>query len=90
MARENSWGYSRILGELRKLGIKSVSRKTMKVTLKENGIDPGPRRGKGPCDEFLKIHADTLWQCDFLSKPMWTAKGLVDVYLLVLLHLGTR
>ena len=68
----------------------SVSRQTVKVILKENGIDPGPQRGKGTWDEFLKIHADTLWQCDFLSKPMWTARGLVDVYLLVFLHLGTR
>jgi putative transposase len=65
-------------------------RQTVKVILKENGIDPGPNRGKGSWDEFLKIHADTLWQCDFLSKPMWTAKGLVDVYLLVFLHLGSR
>ena len=42
LARENEWGYTRILGELRKLGIKSVSRQTVKVILKENGIDPGP------------------------------------------------
>ena len=60
LARENSWGYTRILGELRKLGITSVSRQTVKVILKENGIDPGPKRGKGSWDEFLKIHADTL------------------------------
>ena len=36
LARENSWGYTRILGELRKLGIKSISRQTLKVILKEN------------------------------------------------------
>lgn len=90
LARENSWGYTRILGELRKLGIKSISRQTVKVILKENDIDPGPLRGKGTWDEFLKIHADTLWQCDFVSKPMWTVKGLVDLYFLVFLHLGTR
>lgn len=90
LARENSWGYTRILGELRKLGIKSISRQTVKMILKEHGIDSGPQRGKGSWDEFLRIHADTLWQCDFLSKPMWTAKGLVDVYLLVFLHLGSR
>ena len=90
MALENELGYTRILGELRKLGIKSVSRQTVKVILKENGIDPGPKRRKGSWDEFLKIHAETLWQCDFLSKPMWTARGLVDVYLLVFLHLGSR
>lgn len=77
LARENSWGYTRILGELRKLGITSISRQTVKVILKENGIDPGPLRGKDTWDEFLKIHADTLWQCNFVSKPMWTVKGLV-------------
>jgi putative transposase len=90
LARENDWGYTRILGELRKLGIKSISRQTVKVILKENNIDPGPKRGKGTWDEFLKIHADTLWQCDFVSKPMWTMKGLVDLYFIVFLHLGTR
>ena len=55
LARENDWGYTRILGELRKLGIKSVSRQTVKMILKEHGIDSGPQRGKGPWDEFLKI-----------------------------------
>jgi putative transposase len=90
LARENTWGYTRILGELRKLGIRSISRQTVKVILKENDIDPGPKRGTGSWDEFLKIHADTLWQCDFVSKPMWTTRGLVDLYFLVALHLGTR
>jgi putative transposase len=90
LARENSWGYTRILGELRKLGIKTISRQTVKVILKENNIDPGPKRGNWTWDEFLKIHADTLWQCDFVSKPMWTMKGLVDLYFVVFLHLGTR
>ncbi len=60
LARENSWNYTRILGELRKLGIKRVSRQTVKVILKENDIDSGPKRGKGSWDEFLKIHAETL------------------------------
>jgi putative transposase len=90
LARVNSWGYTRILGELQKLGIRSISRQTVKVILKGNDIDPGPTRGKGTWDEFLKIHAETLWQCDFVSKPMWTTRGLVDLYFLVGLHLGTR
>lgn len=90
LARENSWGYTRILGELRKLGITRISRQTVKVILKEHGLDPGPQRGAGSWDEFLTIHAHTLWQCDFVSKPMWTIQGLVDLYFLVFLHLGTR
>lgn len=90
LARENDWGYTMILGQLRKLGITSISRQTVKVILKENNIDPGPRRGEGSWDEFLRVNAATLWQCDFVSKPMWTMKGLVDLYFLVFLHLGTR
>lgn len=90
LARENSWGYTRILGELRKLGINRISRQTVKNIPKEHDLDPGPQRGNGTWDEFLKIHADTLWQCDFVSKPMWTVKGLVDLYFIVFLHLGTR
>ncbi len=90
LARENDWGYTRILGELRKLGIKAVSRNTVKNILKENGLDPGPKRGAGTWDEFLKIHAATLWQCDFYAKKVLTAKGLRDLYLLIFLHVETR
>ncbi len=32
LARENDWGYTRILGELRKLGIQSISRNTGDIT----------------------------------------------------------
>ena len=90
LARENEWGYTRILGELRKLGIKSISRQTVKNSLKEHDLDPGPLRGKGTWDEFLKIHANTLWQCDFATKKMWTIRGCVDLYFRVFIHLGTR
>lgn len=90
LARENSWGYTRILGELRKLGIKSISRQTVKNILKEHGFDPGPQRGKGTWDEFLKMPATTLWQCDFATKKMWTILGFVDLYFLVFVHLDTR
>ena len=51
MARENDWGYTRILGELKKLGIKPPSRNTVKNILKENGLEPGPKRGAGTWDE---------------------------------------
>jgi putative transposase len=89
-ARENDWGYTRILGALRKLGIRSVSRQTVKNILKENGLEPGPDRGRGTWDEFLKTHAATIWQCDFATKRMWTMRGFVDLYFLVFVHLGTR
>lgn len=90
IATETGWGYTRILGELRKLGIRKISRQTVVNILKEHGLDPGPKRGKGTWDEFLKIHAKTLWACDFLSKKTWTLGGLVDMYLLVFIHIGSR
>lgn len=54
LAKENEWGYTRILGELRKLGIRSISRNTVKAILKANGLDPGPKRGEGTWDEVLE------------------------------------
>lgn len=90
LAKANNWGYTRILGELRKLNIRAVSRNTVKNILKENGYDPGPQRGHGTWDEFIKIHAATLWQCDFVSKRIVTPKGLRDAFLLVFLHVETR
>lgn len=71
-------------------GIKSVSRNTVKATLKENGLNPGLARGKSTWDEFLKIHAATLWQCDFFSKKVLTPKGLRDIFVLVFLHIDGR
>ena len=90
LARETGWGYTRILGELKKLGIRSVSRNTVKNILKANGLDPGPKRGVGTWDEFLKIHAATLWQCDFISIKALTPKGFRDLFVLVFLHVETR
>jgi putative transposase len=90
VARETGWGYTRVLGELRKLHIRSVSRNTVKNILKANGLDPGPQRGVGTWDEFLKIHAKTLWQCDFFSRKVLTPKGFRDLFVLVFLHVETR
>jgi putative transposase len=90
LATENSWGYTRILGELRKLGIESISRSTVKAILKEHHIAPAPDRPRGSWSEFIRIHAATLVQCDFLSKPVWTPKGLVTLYVLAFIHIGSR
>jgi putative transposase len=90
LARETAWGYGRILGELKKLRIHSVSRTTVKNILKEEGIKPSPKRGRGTWDEFLKIHAETLWQVDFFSKMIWTPTGLRQAFVLAFIHLGSR
>lgn len=91
LARENAgWGYTRILGELRKLGITPPSRSTVKRLLVANGFDPAPRRGEGTWDEFLKRHADTLWQADFLSVRSLTSQGVRHLFVIVFIHVGSR
>lgn len=58
--------------------------------LKENGIDPGPRRGKGSWAEFIRLHAATLWQCDFFTKKVWTLAGPVEFFILFFIQAGSR
>ena len=90
LARENGWGYTRILGELKKLGAGKICRSTVVNILKENGLDPGPKRGAGSWDEFLKSHMQTLWGCDFLTQRVLTLKGWVDYHLVLFVHLESR
>jgi putative transposase len=90
LARENGWGYTRILGELKKLGVGQVSRSTVVNILKEHGLETGPRRGAGTWDNFLRRHAATLWACDFFTARVWTLGGVRDVFVLFFLHIGSR
>ena len=89
MANENGWGFGRILGELKKLGI-SIGKSTVKTILLENGFDTGPKRGKGSWAEFVERHAKTLWACDFFQKKIWTMHGFVDYFVLFFIHVGSR
>jgi putative transposase len=75
---------------LKKLGIRTVSRSTVVNILKEAGLDPGPKRGEGPWSQFIKRHAATLWASDFVSVRTLTASGVVDLYLVFFLHVGSR
>ena len=68
VARSTGFGYSKILGELRRLGISRICRQTVKNILKEEGIEPSPKPSRGTWGEFLKAHAETLWACDFFTK----------------------
>jgi putative transposase len=90
LARENEWGYTRIMGELKKLGIKPPSRNTVKNILKAAGLDPGPQRGEATWDEFLTRHASSLWQCDFFSRRVLTPRGFRQVFVLAFLNVETR
>ncbi|WP_437202021.1 hypothetical protein [Planctomicrobium sp. SH664] len=65
IANATGFRYTRILGELRKLGIKKISRQTVRKILKEEGIQPGPDRTSDSWVNFLQRHEETLWACDF-------------------------
>ena len=51
LANENGSGYIRILGELKKLGVRNICRSTVVNILKEAGLDPGLKRAEGTWDD---------------------------------------
>ncbi len=90
IAKTTGFGYTRIIGELRKLGIRKISRQTVRNILKEEGIEPGPNRKNDCWKDFLDRHAETLWAVDFFSVKTVTTRGLRDMYVLVWLCMSTR
>jgi len=91
MARENpSWGYDRIEGALAKLGHK-ISDTTVGNILRKHGIAPAPeRKRQSTWKEFLKVHCDVLGATDFTTIEVWTKGGLITIYLLFVMEVGTR
>jgi len=87
LARENtSWGYVRIVGELRKLGI-NVSATLVRSVLADAGIPPAPQRDRQSWRTFLRQHGDSMLACDFLTvDTVW----LERLYVLVFLSIGSR
>lgn len=90
LAKENAWGYARIVGELKKLGLHSIKKSTVRNILKAEGLDPCPKRSGATWDEFLARHAASLWQCDFFTQKVLTVKGLKEVFVLAFLNVKTR
>jgi putative transposase len=87
LARENtSWGYVRIVGELRKLGI-DVSATLVRSVLAEAGLPPAPRRDRQSWRSFLRQQGDSMLACDFLTvDTVWLRR----LYVLVFLSIGSR
>jgi putative transposase len=54
IAKLAGFGYTRIIGEMRKLGIKGISRQTVRNILKEEGIVPAPDRTSDKWENFLE------------------------------------
>ena len=90
LAKENNWGYVRILGELNKVGIHRLSKTNVKNILKENGIDPVPKRTQDSWDNFIRRHFQTLWACDFFTKQVLTPLGPRMFFVLFFINIKTR
>jgi putative transposase len=87
LARENSsWGYVRIVGELRKLGIQ-VSATLVRNVLRAAGVPPAPQRGRLDWRSFLRQHAATTLACDFFTVDTVLLRRL---YVLVFICVGSR
>jgi putative transposase len=87
LARENpSWGYRRIVGELRGLGI-SISATSVRTIVIRHGLRPAPQRDELSWRNFLRQHAATTLACDFFTvETAW----LTRIYVLFFLSLERR
>jgi putative transposase len=90
IAKLTGFGYTRIFGEMRKLGIKGISRQTVRNILKEERIIPALDRTSDKWENFLEHHQNTLWAADFFSVKSVTMRGIQDLYVLVFLCVHSR
>jgi hypothetical protein len=67
LARENpSWGYKRIVGELKAVGV-IMSATSVRKVLAEAGVRPAPEQGHSSWRTFLRQQAASVLACDFLT-----------------------
>ena len=87
LARENPhWGYRRIVGELKGVGI-AVSATSVRKVLLEAGFQPVPERGLSSWRAFLRAQAASMLACDFLTVE---TAFLQRIYVLFFISLETR
>ena len=88
MALENrDWGYGKIEGELKKLGIE-LDEDTVANILDRHGIPPAPQRGSSSSWRQLMSHyKDQILACDFFTIETLFLKTL---FVLFFIDLGTR
>lgn len=87
LADENPhWGYRRIVGELKGVGV-AVSATTVRKVLLAAGLAPAPERGRSSWRAFLRAQAGRVLACDFLTVD---SAFLQRIYVLFFSSLATR
>jgi putative transposase len=87
LARENPhWGYQRIAGELKSLGL-AASPTTVRKVLAGAGIPPAPERTRRSWRSFLRQQAASVLACDFFTVE---TLALQRIYVLFFISLATR
>ena len=87
LARQNPrWGYQRLQGELRKLGI-AVSATSIRAVLRRHRLPPAPRRASATWRAFLRAQAAGILATDFFTVETVLLKTL---YVLFVIEVGTR
>jgi transposase InsO family protein len=87
LARENPhWGYRRIVGELKGVGM-AVSATSVRKVLLEAGLLPAPERAPSSWRAFLRAQAASAFACDFLTVDTVL---LQRIYVLFFISLATR
>jgi len=86
-ARENPrWGYQRIVGELKGLGI-AVSATTVRKVLPEQQLGPAGTRGGPSWREFLRAQAKSVIATDFFTvDTIWFQR----LYILFFIEIASR
>jgi hypothetical protein len=87
LARDNPrWGYQRVVGELKGLGM-VVSSTTVRTWLRAAGLGPVGTRGGMTWREFVRAHRRSMLAVDFFTvETIW----LQRLYVLFFIELGSR
>jgi hypothetical protein len=87
LARENPhWGYQRIAGELKSLGL-AASPTTVRKVLAGAGVSPAPERARQSWRLFLRQQAASTLACDFFTIE---TLALQRIYVFFFISLATR